>query len=195
MYANLVCFSDFDFEVSKPSGQHVARAADITLASANDFQFGFDDPGLDFDLGPEDGIGSQDLDMDLGIDFGDEPAAQEADQTRPEDESMSVEIGRRDDHALGSPRISLNSHVLGNEMADLDALTARSRAVSEKPFGDDLDVDFGGDLGMDLDLGLDFGDGTTGDITAGDISLGMNRERSPSRVCKSPKISCTFLHY
>lgn len=153
------------------------------MASTNDLQFDFDDPGLDFDLGPVDGIGSQDLEMDLGIDFGDGPSAQDPNQTRTEDETLSVEVGRRDDTAMRSPRASLDSHLLGNGLPDLDAITARSRGVSERPFGDDMDMDFGGDLGMDLDLGLDFGDGTAGDITIGETGMGAGKERSPSRAC------------
>ena len=44
--------------------------ADITLATADDIQFGLDDPNIGFDLGG-DGIGSQDFEFDLGINFGD----------------------------------------------------------------------------------------------------------------------------
>ena len=40
-----------------------------------DFQFDFDDAEYGFDLGPSDGIGSQDYDIDLNLDFGDGPAA------------------------------------------------------------------------------------------------------------------------
>ncbi|KAH8119289.1 Rec8 like protein-domain-containing protein [Phellopilus nigrolimitatus] len=170
---------DFDFEdrPQQAGGQHVARMADITLASANDLQFDFDDAGFGFDLGPGDGIGSQDLDVDLGIDFGDGPAAEDADRTRIEDETMSVEVGR-DAAALRSPRESLGSHFLGKDIADMDLLSTRSREASEHPFGADLD--FGGDLGgMDIDLGLDFGDGVAGDNTMGGGAPGA---RSPSRA-------------
>lgn len=145
------------------------------MASANDFQFELDDHGFGFDLGPGDGIGSQDLDVDLGIDFGDGPA----DHTRPEDETMSVEVGR-DAAAMRSPRESLDSHLLGKGAQDMDVLSARSREAS---LG--VDLDFGGDLGgMDFDLGLDFGDGTGADTTLGEAALGEAARRSPSRACK-----------
>ncbi|KAL5485109.1 MCD1 [Sanghuangporus weigelae] len=170
-------FSNFDFDFEdrpRPqAGQHIARTADITLASANDFQFELDDHGLEFDLGPGDGIGSQDV--DLGIDFGDGPA----DQTRPEDETMSVEFGR-DAGAMRSPRESLDSHLLGKGAQDIDVLSTRSREAS---FGAGMDFDFGADLGgMDVDLGLDFGEGTGADTTLGEPGLGEVARRSPSRA-------------
>ena len=45
---------DFDDQIVQPGGQHIAKAADITLATAEDYQFDFDDPGYGFDLGPSD---------------------------------------------------------------------------------------------------------------------------------------------
>ncbi|THH10501.1 hypothetical protein EW145_g1287 [Phellinidium pouzarii] len=171
---------DFDFEERphQQRGQHVARMADITLASANDLQFDFDDAGFGFDMGPDDGIGSQDLDVDLGIDFGDGPTGDDVDRTRPEDETMSVEVGR---DAMRSPRASLDSHVFGKGLPDMDILSTRSREASEHPFG--TDMDFGGDLGgMDIDLGLDFGDGAAGDYTMNEAVLRGSAARSPSRV-------------
>ncbi|KAI5116755.1 hypothetical protein M0805_008368 [Coniferiporia weirii] len=173
---------DFDFEdrPHQQGGQHVARMADITLASANDLQYDFEDAGFGFDLGPGDGIGSQDLEMDLGIDFGDGPTGEELERTSLEDETMSVEVGR-DAAAMRSPRASLDSHLLGKGTPDLDALSMRSREASEHPFG--ADMDFGNDLaGMDIDLGLDFGDGVEVDNTLGDTALGGLSARSPSRA-------------
>lgn len=163
-------------------GQHVARMADITLASANDFLVDFDNVGFDFDLGPGDGIGSQDLDVDLGIDFGDGPIGGDANRTGVEDETMSVEVGR--DAAIHrSPRESLDSHMFGKGIGDADILSVRSRAVSENPFNPDIDMDYGGDLGgMDLDLGIDFGDAPIADITLTEAAAA--EARSPSRACK-----------
>jgi cohesin complex subunit SCC1 len=145
--------------------QHVARAADITLATAADLTFDFDDPGYDLDLGPADGIGSQDYDIDLGLSFGDN------------DENMSVEQGRD----AVAPRFSLDSNVLGNRDADkdLDLISNVSRHVSEDPFAPDVDM-FAGDFG-DIDLGLTF-DNT--------LDKTPTRVRSPSRAC-----SCFFPLY
>jgi len=72
---------------------------------------------------------------------------------------MSVEMGR---DAAG-PRDSLGSHLIGRGDLDLDmdllSNRSKSRDPSEHPFGADVDMDFGPDLGgMDLDLGVDFGD-------------------------------------
>ncbi|CAL1706574.1 unnamed protein product [Somion occarium] len=151
---------DFENRVVQPGGQHIARTADITLTTADDFQYDFDEPNYGFDLGPSDGIGSQDYDIDLGLDFGDGPASAVGEQARThdEDESMDVEYGR-DAASMRHPRESLESHILGpRRPQDLDVLSYRSREASEHPFGDDLD--FGPALGegMELDLGLDFGD-------------------------------------
>ena len=173
---------DFDFE-DRPlqRGQHVARAADITLANANEFSLELDGPDFDFDLGVGDGIGSQDFDVDLGIDFGDGPVDDTADKTGAADETMSVEVGR-DAASIRSPRASLVSHLLGKDGDD--ALTHRSREMSENPFGADMDLDFGPDVnGMDIDLGLDLGDGL-GDLSMGDGLLGENgKAKSLSRAC------------
>lgn len=155
---------DFEERPIQPGGQHIARTADITLAAADDFQFDLDDPGYGFDLGPADGIGSQDYDLDLGLDFGDGPVSvHEHDRSSQiEDDSMSVGVGR--DAALSRAlRESLGSHLLGPQGgdADFDLMSNRSREPSEHPFGADMnmDLDFGPDIGgMDLDLGLDFGD-------------------------------------
>jgi cohesin complex subunit SCC1 len=62
---------DFEERPVPTQSQHVARAADITLTVADDLPLDLDDPGYGFDLGPADGIGSGDFDIDLGLDFGD----------------------------------------------------------------------------------------------------------------------------
>lgn len=142
-----------------------------------------DDPGYGFDL--EGGIGSQDFDVDLGIDFGDGPVGDEAEKSGQADETMSVEVGR-DAAPDRSARESLGSHLLGGEGVELDALSHRSREMSEHPFGADVDMDFGPDIGgMDIDLGLDFGDGpSAGDITMGEASAQPEKEKSVSRACQ-----------
>ncbi|THH15656.1 hypothetical protein EW146_g4851 [Bondarzewia mesenterica] len=146
---------DFEDRVVQPQGHHVARQADITLATADDLQFDFDDQGYGFDLGPADGIGSQDYELDLGLDFGDGPLS----VSGRDYDNMSVEVGR-DAPPPREARQSLDSHLLGRRGADtdLDILSQRSRDLSEHPLGADMDIDFGPDIGMDIDLGLDFGD-------------------------------------
>ncbi|KAI0663616.1 Rec8 like protein-domain-containing protein [Cubamyces menziesii] len=150
--------ADFEIRDVQPGGQHIARVADITLGTA-DLQFDFDDAGYGFDLGPSDGIGSQDYDIDLNLDFGDGPAAPEPATPRSEDDEMSVEVGR-DAAPPRAFRESLDSHILGARgEADIDVMSARSRAQSENPFAADVDMGFGPDVGgMDVDLGLSFGD-------------------------------------
>ncbi|THH33260.1 hypothetical protein EUX98_g902 [Antrodiella citrinella] len=153
---------DMDFEprVAAAGGQHLARSADITLASANDFTFDFDAPDYGFDLGPSDGIGSQDFEaldeLDLGLDFGDGPVHSQPEPRAPTEEAdddMDVEIGR-DAAPMRTARESLGSHLLGDR-EDLDILSRRSREPSH--LGDMND--FGPDVGdMEIDLGLDFGD-------------------------------------
>ncbi|CDO75674.1 hypothetical protein BN946_scf184941.g27 [Trametes cinnabarina] len=149
--------ADFESRDVRPGGQHIARAADITLGTA-DLQFDLDDAGYGFDLGPSDGIGSQDFDIDLNLDFGDGPAA--AATPRSEDDEMSVEVGR-DAAAPRAFRESIDSHMIGAHGAegDFDILSVRSRAQSENPFAADVDIGFGPDVGgMDVDLGISFDD-------------------------------------
>lgn len=155
-------------------------------------QFDFDEAGYG-DLGPTDGIGSQDYDVDLGLDFGDGPLS-EHDTASIEgrgrdadvDDNSSVEVGR-DAHAPRAPRESIDSHLLGpGGEADLDLISHRSRQVSEDPFGADMamDIDFGPDLGVDVDLGLTFDDQP---LSEGQKTPGQTR--SLSRACELFQIS------
>lgn len=128
-------------------GQHIANMEDITLNVPIGLDIGLGDDTFNYDLGPADGIGSQDF--DLGLDWGDEARA------RSElGDDMSVEIG------LEAPerRQSIVSDLFGRGGMDVDLLSqkSKSRAPSEHPFEDG----FGGDLGgLDLgDLGIGFGD-------------------------------------
>ncbi|KAF9227373.1 hypothetical protein BS17DRAFT_462278 [Gyrodon lividus] len=152
---------DFEDRIAEPQGHHVARQADITLQTAEDFQLDLDDPGYGFDLGPSDGIGSQDFgELDLGLDFGDGPVSIRDSVSVVEG---SVEVGR-DAPTPRSARESLHSAMMGRGAdKDLDVFSYRSRELSEHPFGADMDVDmpFGPDIdigGADFDLGIDFGD-------------------------------------
>ncbi|KAI0066081.1 hypothetical protein BV25DRAFT_1879090 [Artomyces pyxidatus] len=166
---------DFEDREVQPQGHHVARQADITLATADDLHFDLDDQGYGFDLGPSDGIGSQDYELDLGLDFGDAPASVHA---RSEYDDMSVEVGR-DAAPPREFRQSLDSHMLGRGGdSDLDILSHRSREPSENPFAADMN-DFGPDIGMDIDLGLDFGERPP--------SVHPPSEHPPSEGAKTPE--------
>ncbi|KAH9935672.1 Rec8 like protein-domain-containing protein [Fomitopsis serialis] len=140
---------DFDDQIVQPGGQHIAKVADITLANAEDYQFDFDDPGYGFDLGPSDGIGSQDYEP-LGIDFGEGTGDVEERRSEAEDDSMSVGVGRDAAQSVGG-RESLDAQFFGRPGADIDLASVRSREASARPF-DDIDLDFGGDI----DLGISF---------------------------------------
>ena len=151
--------ADFESRNVQPGGQHIARAADITLNA--DMDFGFDDQSYGFDLGPSDGIGSQDFDLDLNLDFGDVPEAAARTPSQMDDDGMSIEYVRD----AAPPRAyaeSIASQVMGaaGADADLDLLSVRSRAQSENPFAvAEMDIGFGPDEGgMDVDLGISFGD-------------------------------------
>ncbi|KAJ3562558.1 hypothetical protein NP233_g9497 [Leucocoprinus birnbaumii] len=146
---------DLDDRALQTTGQHQARVDDITLRTADDFQR-FD--AIDaFDLGPADGIGSQDFnDLDLGINWGDEP--QLSSEREDNDERMSIDgsIGVGRDAA--SRAESVGSHLFGGKHTlDIDLMShmSGSRAPSEHPFGADMDVDMAGvDLG-DFGIGFD----------------------------------------
>ncbi|KAF8514231.1 Rec8 like protein-domain-containing protein [Hysterangium stoloniferum] len=154
---------DLDFE-AQPGGQHIARQADITLATADDLHLDLDDPGYGFDLGPVDGIGSQDYELDLGLDFGDGPNNKDRDDI---DDSMSVEQARDAPDPLHL-RESVDSALLGHGGfdKDLDAQSVRSRDASEAGFGvGNFDVDMDADMGgVNFDLGLNFGEEAPLDI-------------------------------
>jgi cohesin complex subunit SCC1 len=174
---------DFEDREIQPQGHHMARQADITLATADDLQFGVDDGGYGFDLGPSDGIGSQDYEVDLGLTFGDEPATP---RERSEGDDMSVEVGR-DAAPPRAARESLDSHLLGKGGDEPEMLSHHSRAPSEHPFGNDMDFGFGPEEGLNIDLDLDFGDRP---ISEGGKT--PEQTRSPSRACMYRFCSETF---
>ncbi|CAE6416634.1 unnamed protein product [Rhizoctonia solani] len=148
---------DLDFVASQvpATTQNIARAGDITLANAGDITLTLDDTGYGFDLGPLDGIGSQDIDFDLGLDLDGEKAPSAKDDEG--DETMSLEAPR-DAPAARSARESLASAFLGRGDDDLERLSQRSRSKTreltfEPEAGPGFDV-----TGMDIDIeGLDGG--------------------------------------
>ncbi|KAI6021418.1 Rec8 like protein-domain-containing protein [Pisolithus microcarpus] len=115
---------DFEDRIAEPQGHHT-------------------DPGYGFDLGPSDGIGSQDFgELDLGLDFGDGPVSvfgRDAPTPRSARESLESMMGR------GTEKDDIFSHV--------------SRAASEYRFKMLTCLSVPDIGGMDVDLGLDFGDG------------------------------------
>ncbi|KAG9316597.1 Rec8 like protein-domain-containing protein [Chiua virens] len=174
---------DFEDRIAEPQGHHVARQADITLQTAEDFQLDLDEPGYGFDLGPSDGIGSQDFgELDLGLDFGDGPVSEVRDASSVVD--GSVEVGREAPPPR-SARESLDSAMMGRGRVagkDLDVFSYRSREPSEHPFGTEMDVDmsFGPEFaGGELDLGLDFGDGPPP----------LEREKTPGQTRSPSRMS------
>ncbi|TFK18920.1 hypothetical protein FA15DRAFT_674905 [Coprinopsis marcescibilis] len=146
---------DMDF-VDRPlrdQGHHQAQVEDITLPQANNLdQFGTMDP---FDIGPSDGIGSQDfLDLDLGIDWDGVPNRQDNEDGMSVDESVGVGRDAGSHHSLVDfPHLNGT----GKDM-DLDMQSVRSvsRAPSEHNLPA-LDMDFPDFDGMDLGaLGIGF---------------------------------------
>lgn len=113
------------------------------------------------DLGPSD---AQDLDIELGLSFGDN------------DVDMSVEQARD----APASHFSMDSNVMGRRGADgdLDLLSNASRQMSEHPFAQDADI-FGGDFAADVELGITFDD---------NLEKTPVRSRSPSRASE-----CSFL--
>ena len=167
---------DFQYRPAPLQGQHIARRADVTLAAFDDFQMDY--AGYyDLDLGPDDGIGSQDY--ALPVDFGPQPGAEESAEGSevpgPEDETMSVEVGR-EAAPPRAPRESLDSRLLGQGRDELDILSAVSRAPSEQPFDD---------------FGLGAGDMIIEGLTFDDIALPAisDREKTPGQTTRACKFS------
>jgi cohesin complex subunit SCC1 len=144
---------DFEERPVREQGHHQAHIEDITLPSANNFdQFGAIDP---FDIGPSDGIGSQDFaDLDLGINWGAEPV-QNSDAMSVDG---SVGVGRDAPSVHESFDLPhLNGIALKGDKADLQSIRSYSRDPSEQPLLPPMDMDFPDFGGMDLgDLGIGF---------------------------------------
>lgn len=146
-------------------GHHQAHVDDITLRTAGDTFENFDlnDP---FDIGPLDGIGSQDWDLGLDLD-GEKPSEND------ENENMSVDGSVGVGRDLPVVDESFDAQFMRNngEM-DIDVFSthSKSREGSEHPFNPDMDIDI-----PEFELPIDF-DG---------------REKTPgqtrsSRACTQP---------
>lgn len=165
----------FQFRSTPLQAQHIARRADVTLAAFDDFQMEY--AGYyDLDLGPDDGIGSQDYALPLdSLDFGPhaqvEEPAEESEAPGPEEETMSIEVGR-EAAPPRAPRESLDSRLLGRGREDLEALSTASRAASEQHFDD---------------FGLGAGDLTIEGLTFEDVALPVisDREKTPEQTTRA----------
>jgi len=169
----------FQYRPTPLQGQHIARRADVTLAAFDDFQMDY--AGYyDLDLGGDDGIGSQDY--ALPLDFGPQPGAEEptegSEAPGPEDETMSIEVGR-EAAPPRAPRESLDSRLLGQGRDDVDILSAVSRAASEQPFDD---------------FGLGAGDLTIEGLTFDDVALPVisDREKTPGQTTRACKFNLSY---
>nr|GAT57648.1 RAD21 protein [Mycena chlorophos] len=140
---------EFNFE-DRPlaaQGHHQAHIDDITLRTAADTVQSFDlnDP---FDIGPSDGIGSQDF-LDLGLDWGDKPE---------NEDNMSIDGSVGVGRDLPTVDESLDAQFLdNNNNMDIDLFSnhSKSRQGSEHPFdGDMMNIDL-----PDIGLDINFGDG------------------------------------
>ncbi|KAH7339810.1 Rec8 like protein-domain-containing protein [Rhizoctonia solani] len=187
---------DLDFVVTQVAGttQNIARLGDITLANTGDITLAMDDTGYGFDLGPLDGIGSQDIDFDLGLDLDEEraPSAREGDG----DETMMSLEAPRNRPAPRPARESLASDFQRRGDEDLDRLSQRSRSQTheltpEPEFGPGFDVtgmdtvmggfDGGIDLGIELDepSALDVTPATPAAPTAPEDTTQLEGEKTP----------------
>ena len=172
---------DFQYRPTPLQGQHIARRADVTLAAFDDFQMDY--AGYyDFDLGPDDGIGSQDyaLPLDFGPQAGAEEPAEGSEAPGLEEETMSVEVGREAPPPR-APRESLDSRLLGRGREELEALSTVSRAASEQPYDD---------------FGLGAGDLTIEGLTFDDVALPVisDREKTPEQTTRACKFNSCCSH-
>lgn len=164
---------DFEDRPLQRHGHHQAHIEDITLRIADDYQLGVNDP---FEIGPSDGIGSQDFnDLDLGIHWGDE----QNDKSDMMSMGGSVGVGREaQDYGNDIEPTLFGEHGLN---MDLDILSHRSKSrdPSEQPFGPGMDIDTFPEVDLgDLGIGFDNPPDGVNEKTP-------SQTRSPSRACES----------
>ncbi|KAG7098857.1 hypothetical protein E1B28_000760 [Marasmius oreades] len=169
---------DFEERQLTTVGQHQAHIDDITLPPTDTFEpLGFD---VNYDIGPSDGIGSQDFEIDLGLDFGDGPNQQGEENQDSMSVDGSVGVGRDADPFRNSIGAEFMEEAGG---MGLDWLSNRSksRGPSEHEFGADMEVD----MPLDgLDLG-DFGVGFDEVPVEGLLALPADGEKTPGQT-RSP---------
>ncbi|KAJ7262236.1 Rec8 like protein-domain-containing protein [Mycena haematopus] len=143
---NLNWAADYEDRPLPRQGHHQAHVDDITLRTAADtFQnYDINDP---FDIGPSDGIGSQDF-LDLGLDWGDGEKPTDNDEMSVDG---SIGVGRD----LAAVDENFDAQFMRNGDMDVDIFSrhSKSREGSEHPFNGDMDIDM-----ADIDLGIDMGD-------------------------------------
>ncbi|KAF9263415.1 hypothetical protein L218DRAFT_928040 [Marasmius fiardii PR-910] len=163
-------------------GHHQAHIDDITLPPTDTFDpLGFD---VNYDIGPSDGIGSQDFEIDLGLDFGDGPNQQEEENQDSMSVDGSVGVGRDADPFRDSIGAQFMEEGGGIEL-DLVSNRSKSRGPSEHGFGGDINIDMDIDMPLDgLDLG-EFGVGFDEVPVDGLPVLPADGERTPGQT-RSP---------
>ena len=172
---------DFQYRPTPSQGQHIARRADVTLAAFDDFQMDYS--GYYDDLGPDDGIGSQDyaLPLDFGPQPGEEEPIEGSEAPGPEDETMSIEVGR-EAAPPRAPRESIDSRLFGQGRDEADIVSTVSRVVSEQPFDD---------------FGLGAGDLTIEGLTFDDVVVPVisDREKTPGQTTRACQYSslCSYI--
>lgn len=176
---------DFEDRPAQPQRHHQAHIDDITLRTADEFHFDLNDP---FEIGPSDGIGSQDFnDVDLGINWGDEPVVG-SEHGKDNQDNMSVDESVGVGRDAPDRRESVDPHLLGRDNMDMDmdilSNRSKSRDPSEHPFGADVNMDFPELEGMDLtDYGIGFDP-----LPADDREKTPGQTRSSSRACKQRRL-------
>ncbi|KAJ6593844.1 Rec8 like protein-domain-containing protein [Mycena capillaripes] len=148
---------DADF-VDRPlptHGHHQAHVDDITLRTAADTfeNFDFNDP---FDIGPSDGIGSQDF-LDIGLNWDPEKPSE-----NDENDNMSVDGSVGVGRDLPVVDESLDAQFMPNNGdMDIDVFSShsKSRGGSEHPFNGDMNIDM---PDFDLPIGFDGREKTPG---------------------------------
>ncbi|KAK7472631.1 sister chromatid cohesion protein 1 [Stygiomarasmius scandens] len=174
--------NDLEERPVQAHGQHQAHIDDITLRPTDTFE-PFDYLQDNFDLGPSDGIGSQDF-LDLGLDFGDGPVQDEEQNQDSMSVDGSVGVGRDAGAHLDSIDAQFMDQDLGNMDLDILSNKSRSREPSEHPFGAEMNLDVPDFEGIDLgDLGIGFDDNDVnmnGLPAEGEKTPGQTR--SPSRA-------------
>lgn len=151
--------------------QHIAHQKDITLAGPNFLEYGFDDNAFDFG----DGLGVDDWAIDTGLTFGDEEA-ENRDRVGV-DTTISIELGRHDAGAGGSPRISIASNLRGDAVGMDRDMSVLSKGAPD--FGMGAPIDFGFN-----DNDLNFGDAPDMGLTFDDEPLAPKTPGHDSRACE-----------